>query len=222
MQQLFNPDSKLMAWLGRFANLFILNILTLLCSLPVITIGASFTAMHTVLLAMQRQEDTHIVQLFFKALARNFLQSTLIWLFSLLHLLLLIVCFYAIGEKIIAPHYILVCLLFASAILQVILLTWVFILQGRYTNTIWATMKNAFITGIAHPGRTVAMVALFVSPFLLLFALIQAEALVICIGFSLPGFFQAKLYGPVIEKIDRMIPCFEETEPDEQKRSTVE
>lgn len=215
MQQLFNPDSKLMVWLGRFANLFILNILTLLCSLPVITIGASFTAMHTVLLAMQRQEDTHIVRLFFKAFAGNFLQATVIWLLSMFHMGLLIVCFYAIGEKIIRLPSLLIYLLYASAFLQVILLTWVFILQGRYTNTIWATIKNAFITGIAHPGRTVAMVALFVSPFLLLLALIQAEALIICIGFTLPGIIQAKLYEPVIDKIDRMIPGYEDAAQDE-------
>ena len=50
MGKLFNIDSPVMRFLGKVADLMILNLVTLLCCIPVVTIGASLTAMHYVLL----------------------------------------------------------------------------------------------------------------------------------------------------------------------------
>lgn len=216
MQQLFNIDSKFMVWLCRFANLFLLNLLTVVCCLPVITVGAAFTAMHTVLLSIYHHEDDHILKRFFKAFLTNFRQATVIWLISLLHMTLLVLCLYYISKGVINVPAILLYFLYASAILLIVLLNWVFILQGRYANPIWATIKNALIAGIAHPGCTIVMVALFICPFLILLATSQAEPFILCIGFSVPGFLQSKLYGKVIEKIDRMVPGYEEPKEQEE------
>lgn len=205
MQQLFNPDSKLMVWLGRFANLFILNLLTLICSLPLITIGSAFTAMHKVLLSIYRHEDGHLFKSYFLAFTKNFRQATIIWVLTFAHLLLLFAWLYGISKNIIAVPAVMVYLLYASAVLLIVLWSWVFILQSRYQNPIWATVKNAIILGVAHPGRTILMTALFVCPFLLVMFTQSAEPLIICLGFSCPGILQAKLYGPVIDKIDQMI-----------------
>ena len=46
MGRIFDMDSPVMRFLGRLADLMILNLVTLLCCLPVVTIGASLTAMH--------------------------------------------------------------------------------------------------------------------------------------------------------------------------------
>ncbi len=212
MQQLFNIDSKLMSMLSKFADLFVLNLLTLVCSLPIITIGASFTAMHTVLLAMRRQECDNVFKTFFKSFLSNFRQSTVIWVLTLLYCSLIVFCIYMVGKKIITVPAILTFFLYLSAVLMIISLSWVFILQCRYKNPIWATLKNAFFVGIAHLGHTIAMVALFVCPFLVILAVPVAEPLILCLGFSCPGILQTKIYGKVIDRIDQMIPNGEELE----------
>ena len=42
---ILGSDSKMMSFLSRIFDLIILNILFVLCSLPVITIGSSLTAL---------------------------------------------------------------------------------------------------------------------------------------------------------------------------------
>ncbi len=54
--KLFNLDSPLMRALGKMADLMWLNILTMVCCIPVFTIGASLTALHYMALKIVRDE----------------------------------------------------------------------------------------------------------------------------------------------------------------------
>jgi hypothetical protein len=44
--KIFDLDSPLMNVLNKMADLMWLNILTLICCIPIITAGAAFTSMH--------------------------------------------------------------------------------------------------------------------------------------------------------------------------------
>ena len=90
MGRFFNIDSPIMHFLGRVADLMILNLVTLICCLPVVTIGASLTAMHYVLLKMVRNRESYIVRSFFKSFKANFKQATIIWMIILLLLVVFI------------------------------------------------------------------------------------------------------------------------------------
>lgn len=88
MGKLFNIDSPVMRFLGKVADLMILNLVTLVCCIPIVTIGASLTAMHYVLLKMVRDRECYIVRSFFKSFKANFKQATVIWLIILLVLVI--------------------------------------------------------------------------------------------------------------------------------------
>lgn len=77
---LLGTDSSIMVFLSRVFDLIILNILFLVCSIPVITIGASFTALYSVTLKMVRNKESYIVRGFLQAFTKNFLQSTCLWI----------------------------------------------------------------------------------------------------------------------------------------------
>ena len=83
MGRFFDLDSPLMSALNKLADLIILNILVIICSLPVFTIGASMTALHYVVLKMVRNEEGYIIKSFFKSFKQNFRQATIIWLILL-------------------------------------------------------------------------------------------------------------------------------------------
>ena len=70
--------------MGRAADLFMLNVVFVICCLPVVTIGASLTALHYVTLKMARNEESYIIRSFFKSFKQNFKQSTIINLIMLL------------------------------------------------------------------------------------------------------------------------------------------
>ena len=76
-------DNKFFVFMGRVADLMILNILCIICCIPIITIGASVTAMYYVTLKMTRNEESYIVRSFFKSFKENFKQATVIWLVAL-------------------------------------------------------------------------------------------------------------------------------------------
>ena len=66
-----NLDSPLMQGLGKMADLMWLNVLTLICCLPIVTIGASLTAMNYMALKIARNEECYITRGFFKSFIRD-------------------------------------------------------------------------------------------------------------------------------------------------------
>ena len=86
MGKIFDMDSPVMRVLNRVGDLLILNVLMIVCCIPVITAGAAFTAMHYVLLKIVRGEEGYLIRGFFKSFRSNFRQATLIWLLSLIHI----------------------------------------------------------------------------------------------------------------------------------------
>ena len=70
--KIFDLDSPLMNVLNKMADLMWLNILTLICCIPIITAGAAFTSMHYVALKIVRNEESYITRSFFKSFKTNF------------------------------------------------------------------------------------------------------------------------------------------------------
>ena len=66
MDRLFNMDNKFFTVMGRVADLIMLNVVFLICCLPIVTIGASLTALHYVTLKM-----AGYFMIFLKALSRT-------------------------------------------------------------------------------------------------------------------------------------------------------
>ena len=80
MNNLFNPDNKFFAFMGKVADLMILNLLCIVCCLPIVTAGASITALYYVTLKIARNEETYIARGFFHSFKENFKQATIIHL----------------------------------------------------------------------------------------------------------------------------------------------
>ena len=80
MDKLFSTDGKLFRGLEKVVNVVYLNILWILFSIPIVTIGASTTAMFSVMMKMARDREGYIFKSFWKAFKENFKQSTVIWI----------------------------------------------------------------------------------------------------------------------------------------------
>ena len=196
-------DNKIVRIIEYISELFILNMLTLLCCLPVITAGSSVTAMHTVLQKMVRHEGGYIVKPFFSAFRENFRQATLIWLLFLAILL-------PAGIEILAYMYApsvlpraLVIIAASVAIFMLMFLVYVFPLQARFKNDISGTLKLAMTLAAARFPRTLLMTLLCAVPAALaMFGGLMILPFVFLYGFSLPGFLCAKIYDPVFRELE--------------------
>ena len=96
MGRFFNLDSPVMVALTKMADLIIVNLLAFFCCLPIITVGASMTALHYVVLKIVRDEECYIVKSFFKSFKENFRQATVIWLIEVLLIIIFAADFWII------------------------------------------------------------------------------------------------------------------------------
>ena len=62
MDRIFNMDNKFFTFMSRVADLIILNLLFLLCCIPIVTIGPAITAMYYVTMKMVRNEESYIAR----------------------------------------------------------------------------------------------------------------------------------------------------------------
>ncbi len=83
MAKLFDINNPVWRFMGRLADIFLLTVLWAVCSLPVITIGASTTALYYVTLKMAEGKEGYIIKDFFGSLKENFGHATPVWLIML-------------------------------------------------------------------------------------------------------------------------------------------
>ena len=77
---MFRYDSPFMRFMALVTNLMLLNLLWLVTSLPIITLGASTTAMYHVVFQYVTKQDDTLIKPFFKSFKENFKQATLLWI----------------------------------------------------------------------------------------------------------------------------------------------
>lgn len=205
MGKLFDMESPLMQGLNRVADLMLLNVLTLICCIPIITAGAALTSAHYVALKMKRNEEGYITREFFKAFKMNFKQSTLIWLFILLITLILSIDFYIIKEGGISLSDVLQVILMAISILFVFMVIWVFPVQAKFINTIKGTIKNAFALSIIQIPKTLLMLVVYVLPYVILYFTLRVFPLVLLFGISVPIYVSAILYNKMFKSLEERI-----------------
>lgn len=202
MSKLFDMDSPVMRFLNRMADMIILNILMIICCIPIITVGAAFTAMHYVLLKMVRDEEGYLVRGFFKSFAQNFRQATLIWL-----LMLLIIAVY-VGDWLIFVYSgvtfprVLVVGVMAIGIVILMVSMYVFPLLSRFDNTIRKTINNATLLAFANLPKTVLMAVFYAIPFVIGYFSAYSFIFIVMFGFSVPAYGAAWLYSNIFKKFE--------------------
>ncbi|MBP5494704.1 MAG: YesL family protein [Lachnospiraceae bacterium] len=80
MRNIFSPDSLLIKALTLLFDLMYLNLLFLLCSIPIFTIGAAATALYAVLFQRIRGKELKVGKTYFAEFKSNFKQATLFWI----------------------------------------------------------------------------------------------------------------------------------------------
>ena len=134
--KLFDLESPLMQALGKMADLLWLNILTIICCIPVVTVGASLTAMNYMALKMVRDEECYITKDFFKSFKQNFKQGTLIWLLLVLVILFLSYDYYIVGNLNSDFRFVLQIVLTTVAVALFFTVLYVFPLLAKFDNTV--------------------------------------------------------------------------------------
>lgn len=212
--KIFDLDSPLMNVLNKMADLMWLNILTLICCIPIVTVGAAFTSMHYVALKIVRNEESYITRSFFKSFKTNFRQATLIWLLILLIAAVLGGDYYIITKSGIQFSSVLVILIMAAAVLVICTALYVFPVLAKFDNTIMGTIRNAFIMSILQLPKTVVMFVMAFFPLIIYLVSLRLIPIIFLFGFSLPAYASAMLYNKFFRKLEDQLLSEQEPAPE--------
>ena len=173
--------------LNKLADLMWLNVLTMLCCIPVITVGPSLTAMHYMALKIVRNEEGYITRGFFKSFRENFKQGVAIWLIQLFVILMLVGDFMIIAYSGLEFSQFLQVVLLAIAIMVYFISMFLYPVLAKFENTVLHTIRNALFVGVLQFPKTVLMMILNVLPLALLFLVHQLVPVVFLFGLSIPA-----------------------------------
>ena len=158
---------RFMLLFNKLGDLFVLNVYFTVTCLPIVTIGASFTALYTVTNKMVKNEEGAITKEYFKAWKANLKQGIAIWLIDLIYIAIMVFEYgYVLGhdDQISKVLFILVgagFFLFALAFpLQ-------FPILARYENTIGRIIFNSLVLAFTYPGTWFKMFFIWALPFVL-------------------------------------------------------
>ena len=159
---LFSYESKPMQILMQLGDLIILNLLYLLCCIPVFTIGAAQAGLYSgIKTLLDPDDDTYCTKAFFKGFRSGFGQVTMAWcLLFALELLLGVVAYLCVFyQKTMQADLPLWAALIALAIVA-LFQSLVTAFHSRFSCTALQLIRNAWFLATAYPIRSLAVAAL--------------------------------------------------------------
>lgn len=179
--------------MGKISDLMILNFLWIICSLPIITIGASTTALYNMTLKVIDETEGYLFKNFLKAFTQNFKKATIIWIgVTFVSFIIGVNLTFWIQFKSITG-YITVSIIIFISFLFLLINIYLFPILASFNRTIKETIKYAFIFSIKYLPYSLIVILIsliFVSiivifPFTILF--------MIFVGFAFYAFINSYL-----------------------------
>lgn len=166
--QIFSPDSPIYRFMRNLTDLLVINVLWVLCSLPVITLGPATIAAFDVTMKMAGDEEGHVGKQFWEAFRKN-LKTGIPY-----GLLLLAGCYmvwldFSLFEQLEEHPFLLLVCGWVGGFALLMMFLYAFALQARYRNTVLRTLKNSADIAIRYFLRTILLIVLLVLELFLIF-----------------------------------------------------
>ncbi len=192
---IFSMNNPFFRFVGKVVDLVCVNILTLLCAIPVVTAGASFTAMYRVL-----------IRDFFKEFKNNFKKATAVWMPLLVILTILLSNAWLMRQGVLEKFgslYVLVGISIGLiAIFTLIFMQYYFSILSRYQTNIKNAVKNSLLLMFAYFPKSICMLIIGFSPIALMMISDYFVWFWFLYGFSFPGYFTAMLMGNIFLSLE--------------------
>ena len=173
----FSYESKFSQLLLKLCYACYLNLLWMICSLPIVTIGASTTALYYASLKIVRGQESYAGRMFFRSFKQNFKQATVLWL------IMLGVGLFLAGDGYIVYHLrqsstgtpaviwtLILAVLIAAAVAYLIVLEFLFPLLASVENDNLSMLKNSFLIGTHYLFATILIFAVHFAMFFVVVA----------------------------------------------------
>lgn len=203
----FSFDGPFFRFLEKISDLFIVNLLTLVLMLPVITGGAALTAAHKVMQNMVINHDQPVFKTYFQTFFSEFKHATLVWLMALALLAILLynmtIVYVTFSGSL---QFFLYLMLAVASTLFLGTGCFAFPMIARYENTLKEHLRTSLLLAITNLPRTVVMLVMYLAPVIILLLSIDVFFRVsifwLMLGISLTVYCTTKMIYPVFQKLE--------------------
>lgn len=161
MLRFLSPNSPLGRWMIFFLDALLISLAWTICSIPILTIGASTAALHVIARNWMLKRTDCDLKTFFRAFRGNLRRGTVVWSILLIPMLLLLYTAYTVWfstAEVPAPlHW----MTAAGVIIWMAIAVYAFPLQAIFENTPIRTVTNAMRIAAAHLLPTLILLLLF-------------------------------------------------------------
>ncbi len=187
-------DNPVLDYMNTVVQFIALNLIYLICCLPVLTIGPATAALYQVTLREARREHGYLIRKFFQHMKEMFFQGIFVFflftagLFAAVYAL---VFWFALGTPTGTAAFAVTLLL---AVVVFCAMIYVFPLMARFQNSSFGTVKNAFLFALSNPMYSFALllIQLFLVSLLYLFPVMKVFMIVI--GFSFTAYCNSLIF----------------------------
>lgn len=200
-----NIDNPFFEAMGRFGDIIIVNLLFVLCSLPVITLGAALTAMYGTFRKMEEGTEGSVSKTFLRIFTGNIRRCTPVWLWLLLSGALLVFDVIFLGYAGMTGIWKIVgagtgCLI----LLWEMVFAWFPVVLSEGEKSGKESLKEAALRAVLHLPATLMMAILnnilLICLILDVYYVMAAAPLYLVFGFALTGFVNMKIVNSRVRR----------------------
>ncbi len=193
-----NQDNVVVIALNRIGDIIIANLLFLLCSIPLVTIGPSLTALYHCMLRIVKGNDDGTIKTFFRAFRQNFVQSLTAWLAIIAVGFILFLDTRFLVQNASEAGKIFYYLSGLVLALLVIIALYIFPVIAAFSNTLKNLVKNSIIFAFMHIPSTLLIAVISILPMYMTYQDLTLLPLYTCcwffFGFALTCYINSFLF----------------------------
>ena len=200
MHNLLNPDNKVMRVITKIADTVILNFLWLIFSIPVVTAGASTTALFDLSIKMVNDEEGNLISGFWRSFRSNLKSATKTWLILLaLGAVLGLDGYFFYHMRFENPFWTVLTAIYLIALAAyAIVLMYVYALMACFENSSFAMLRNALMIGMRFLFCTALQAAVY---FLMALIAVRFFTPILMFGEGLCALLCSYLMNPILRNL---------------------
>ncbi len=205
MRNIFSIDNIFFRFMARLSDLILLNFLWIIFSLPIVTIGASTTALFSISLKLASDNEEYIFKEFIDSFKKNFKKSSIAWIIILAISIILIVnlIFWPRFQSLIG--YFTTTLIMFLIFIFLIITPYIFPILSKYEVTLKDIIKFSALLSIKYLPYSLVIIILEATFFIIPIIFPLTIFFMIFIGISLHFYIASYLFNNILNKYEHDI-----------------